>query len=145
MRIFETVKKRLLDPLKILLRCWFIYQKSTGPVCFCVLVPMKEVLWHFETRICTGQWERKHSDVTTVGRWFTIIFKATKLQLWDSASVHRRKLPGLKMDWFHCNECFTTRGSNFAVSSCGHIYCEACIQSSKTDLCTDDSLTLSSH
>uniref|UniRef100_A0A3P8X261 Si:ch211-10e2.1 n=1 Tax=Cynoglossus semilaevis TaxID=244447 RepID=A0A3P8X261_CYNSE len=31
------------------------------------------------------------------------------------------------MDWFHCSKCFTKRGSSFAVTSCGHICCEACI------------------
>uniref|UniRef100_A0A3Q2Y7E0 Ring finger protein 212B n=1 Tax=Hippocampus comes TaxID=109280 RepID=A0A3Q2Y7E0_HIPCM len=32
------------------------------------------------------------------------------------------------MEWFHCNKCFLRTGSKFAVSSCGHICCEACIK-----------------
>ncbi|XP_059914995.1 RING finger protein 212B-like isoform X1 [Gadus macrocephalus] len=38
------------------------------------------------------------------------------------------------MDWFHCNRCFRRKGPKFFVSSCGHICCEGCINS--TEQCT---------
>ncbi|KAM6918256.1 E3 ubiquitin-protein ligase RNF212B-like [Xenentodon cancila] len=39
------------------------------------------------------------------------------------------------MDWFHCNKCYTKRGSKFSLSSCGHICCEACIESKQCSVC----------
>ncbi|CAJ1071554.1 RING finger protein 212B [Xyrichtys novacula] len=39
------------------------------------------------------------------------------------------------MDWFHCNHCFTRKSFNFAVSSCGHIFCEGCIKSKQCSVC----------
>ncbi|XP_030630493.1 RING finger protein 212B-like [Chanos chanos] len=39
------------------------------------------------------------------------------------------------MEWFHCNACFQTSGQNFAVSSCGHIFCERCINLKQCSVC----------
>ncbi|XP_049602865.1 RING finger protein 212B-like isoform X2 [Syngnathus scovelli] len=39
------------------------------------------------------------------------------------------------MEWFHCNKCFIRHGSTFAVSTCGHICCEACIKSAIAAKC----------
>ncbi|XP_029930061.1 RING finger protein 212B isoform X2 [Myripristis murdjan] len=39
------------------------------------------------------------------------------------------------MDWFHCNRCFGRKGQKFAVSSCGHILCEGCINPKQCNIC----------
>ncbi|XP_078143746.1 E3 ubiquitin-protein ligase RNF212B-like [Centroberyx gerrardi] len=39
------------------------------------------------------------------------------------------------MDWFHCNRCFRRKGQKFAVSSCGHICCEGCINPKQCNIC----------
>ncbi|XP_051553342.1 RING finger protein 212B-like [Myxocyprinus asiaticus] len=39
------------------------------------------------------------------------------------------------MEWLHCNNCFQRDGKTFVVSSCGHIFCEKCINTSQCRVC----------
>ncbi|XP_053738499.1 RING finger protein 212B-like isoform X6 [Synchiropus splendidus] len=39
------------------------------------------------------------------------------------------------MEWFHCNQCKVKSRTKFAVSSCGHICCEACINPKQCTVC----------
>ncbi|KAG5841626.1 hypothetical protein ANANG_G00168630 [Anguilla anguilla] len=39
------------------------------------------------------------------------------------------------MDWLHCNLCFQRDGRNLAVSSCGHISCEGCVNPEQCNIC----------
>ncbi|XP_061110285.1 RING finger protein 212B-like [Conger conger] len=39
------------------------------------------------------------------------------------------------MDWLHCNFCFLLDGRNLAISSCGHITCERCVNPEHCNIC----------
>ncbi|XP_043078422.1 RING finger protein 212B-like [Puntigrus tetrazona] len=39
------------------------------------------------------------------------------------------------MNWFHCNNCYVREGKKFVVSSCGHIFCENCVNTSQCRVC----------
>ncbi|KAM8839403.1 uncharacterized protein ACB058_015793 isoform 5-T5 [Synchiropus picturatus] len=39
------------------------------------------------------------------------------------------------MEWFHCNHCKVKSRTKFAVSRCGHIFCEACLNPKQCTVC----------